>query len=208
MAKTFLDFEGLTTYNNKIKDSYISKASKDAEFADYVKNESLTSTLENYVTETAIEDMLTKTEAESTYAKETAIEGMLTKIEASSTYVNNEKLTSQLQSQKTELQQEINEQISTVYKPQGSASFESLTRPPTKDMLGYVYNMTEQFTTDTNFLEGASHSYPAGTNIVVVSDLDTYKYDVLSGTLDLSEYVKETEITAIANEQIESLFNE
>ena len=207
MAKTFLDFEGLTTYNNKIKDSYISKASKDAEFADYVKNESLTSTLENYVTETAIEDMLTKTEAESTYAKETAIEDMLTKAEANSTYVNNDKLTSQLQSQKTELQQEINEKLSTVYKLQGNTTFEALTRPPTKEMLGYVYNLTGEFTTDSYFVEGPGHSYPAGTNVVVVSDSGTYKYDVFKGMFDLSGYIKEEEMAAISNEQIGSLFS-
>ena len=207
MAKNFLDFEGLTTYNDKIKDNYLSKASKDIEFADYVKNEDLLSTLGNYATEAAIEDMLTRTEANSTYAKETAIQDMLTKAEASSTYVNNDKLTSQLQSQKTELQQEINEKISTVYKPQGNTSFEALTRPPNKEMLGYVYNLTGQFTTDSYFVEGLGHNYPAGTNVVVVSDLGTYKYDVFSGMLDLSDYIKEEEMAAISNEQIESLFS-
>ena len=207
MAKIFLNFEGLTAYNDKIKDSYLSKASKDIEFADYVKNEDLLSTLGNYATETAIKDMLTKTEAESTYAKETAIEDMLTKTEANSTYVNNDKLTSQLQSQKTELQQEINEKLSTVYKPQGNTTFEALIRPPTKEILGYVYNLTGQFTTDSYFVEGPGHDYPAGTNVAVVSDSGIYKYDVFSGMLDLSDYIKEEEIVAISNEQIESLFS-
>ena len=204
MAKTFLDFEGLTTYNDKIRDSYLSRNNMELDFAEYVKTNDLLNTLGNYATEESVSDMLTKTEANSTYAKETEISDMLTKTEASSTYVNNDKLTSQLASQKDELEQEINSKISTVYKPQGSTSFEALTRPPTQDMLGYVYNITGQFTTDGYFVEGVGHNHTAGTNVVVVNDTGIYKYDVLSGMVDASWSV---EVEPIPTEQIESLFN-
>ena len=204
MAKTFLDFEGLTTYNDKIKGNYLSRNNMELDFADYVKNEDLNGVLEEYAKQDAISDMLTKTEANSTYVKETEISDMLTKTEASSTYVDNDELNLQLQSQKGELEQEINDKISAIYKPQGSVSFEALVRPPTQNMLGYVYNITGQFTTDTYFVEGAGHNYTAGTNIVVVNDTGIYKYDVLSGMVDASWSV---EVEPIPTEQIESLFN-
>lgn len=87
---------------------------------------------------------------------------------------------------------EVDGMISSVYKPAGSVAFASL---PTlaAGVLGNVYNVTDAFTTTNDFVEGSGKSYPAGTNVVVVntgtSSSPTYKFDVLSGFVDLSGYV-------------------
>lgn len=82
--------------------------------------------------------------------------------------------------------------VSSVYKPAGSVAFANL---PTlsSSVLGNVYNVTDAFTTTSNFVEGAGKSYPAGTNVVVVDiGSSTFKFDVLAGMVDLSGYVPTT----------------
>lgn len=90
---------------------------------------------------------------------------------------------------KYQTEDQVNAKISAVYKPGGSVAFASL---PTADAdhLGMVYNVTDAFTTTDDFVEGAGSQYPAGTNVVVVSVEDAYKYDVLSGMVDLTNYVQ------------------
>ena len=81
--------------------------------------------------------------------------------------------------------------LTGAYIPRGSSAFASLPATLTSSMLGYVYNVTDDFTTDARFVEGAGIDYPAGSNVVVV-DTDTtgsspdYKFDVLGGFVDLS----------------------
>lgn len=84
---------------------------------------------------------------------------------------------------------EIDGKISSVYKPGGSVAFASL---PTADEahLGLVYNVTDKFTTTADFVEGAGAKHPAGANVVVIKSGEDYKYDVLAGFVDLSEYAK------------------
>ena len=54
--------------------------------------------------------------------------------------------------------------ISGVYKVKGSIAFANL---PTEGMEeGWIYNISEEFTTNTSFVEGAGKKYPAGTNVV------------------------------------------
>ena len=90
---------------------------------------------------------------------------------------------------KYQTEDQVNAKISAVYKPGGSVAFASL---PTADAdhLGMVYNVTDAFTTTDDFVEGAGSQYPAGTNVVVVSVEAAYKYDVLSGMVDLTNYVQ------------------
>lgn len=86
----------------------------------------------------------------------------------------------------------IASQISRVYKPSGSVTFADLPEP-SQTLLGNVYNVTDKFTTNDKFLGGEGSKFPAGTNVAVVQDGETYKFDVLSGAIDLSGYVeKET----------------
>lgn len=54
-----------------------------------------------------------------------------------------------------------------VYIPKGSRAFANLPSPHS-DIVGWVYNVTDAFTTTNKFLAGAGKSYPAGTNVVVV----------------------------------------
>ena len=84
---------------------------------------------------------------------------------------------------------EINAKISAVYKPAGSVVFSALPALA-ENVLGNVYNVTDAFTTTTNFVEGAGNKYPKDTNVVVVKVGDAYKYDVLAGFVDLSGYVE------------------
>ena len=91
----------------------------------------------------------------------------------------------------TQVDEKIDAAISAVYKPAGSIAFASLPTPGA-DNLGNVYNVTDEFTTDARFTEGAGIEYPAGTNVAVVetsSDPATYMFDVLSGFVDLSGYL-------------------
>lgn len=95
---------------------------------------------------------------------------------------------------KTETDAAIAAELSSTYKAAGSlapAGILSSLLVAAND--GKVYNITGSFTTTSDFVEGAGATHPAGTNIVVV-DTDTtgstptYKFDVLSGFVDLSGY--------------------
>ena len=97
---------------------------------------------------------------------------------------------------KTETDNKIKSAISAVYKPAGSVAFASLPEP-SADVLGNVYNVTNAFTTNDKFVDVAGKKYPAGPNVVIVSpEADTYKYDVLSGDIDLSDYLTSEQIAA------------
>ena len=54
--------------------------------------------------------------------------------------------------------------------------------------VGYVYNITDAFTTTADFIEGAGHDYPSGTDVAIVNAGDdhtpVYKYDVYTGSLE------------------------
>lgn len=59
------------------------------------------------------------------------------------------------------------------WKFRGSVTFANLPSTITPAMAGYLYNVTNDFTTDARFIEGAGKKYKAGTN-VAVADLTTY----------------------------------
>ena len=94
---------------------------------------------------------------------------------------------------KQQTDDKISAAISSVYKPAGSTTFAALPAPAA-NVLGNVYNVTDAFTTTDQFVEGAGKSYPAGTNVSVVLVGEDYKYDVLSGMVDLSNYSTTDEI--------------
>lgn len=86
-----------------------------------------------------------------------------------------------------QVQTAINSAISGVYTPKGSIAFASLPTAVAGNK-GWVYNVTDAFTTTAAFIEGAGHSYGAGTNVVCVdAGSGSYKWDVLAGTIDLTE---------------------
>lgn len=101
----------------------------------------------------------------------------------------------------------IAEAISSVYKPHGSVVFSELPALSVS-VLGNVYNINEDFTTTTDFVEGAGKKYPANTNVVVV-DTDTtgnspvYKFDVFTGLVDMSPYQEKTQYSALSEPSAE-----
>lgn len=81
----------------------------------------------------------------------------------------------------------ISSAITGVYTPKGSIAFKSLPTAAAGNK-GWVYNVTNAFTTTAAFVEGAGYSYGAGTNVVCVdAGSGSYKWDVLAGTIDLTE---------------------
>lgn len=86
-----------------------------------------------------------------------------------------------------QVQAAISSAITGVYTPKGSIAFASLPTAAAGNK-GWVYNVSDAFTTTSAFVEGAGHSYGAGTNVVCVdAGSGSYKWDVLAGTIDLTE---------------------
>ena len=112
----------------------------------------------------------------------------------------------QIAAAKTALETTINTKIASAYKVKGSVAFASLPTPA-KAEEGNVYNVTDAFTTTASFVEGAGKKYPAGANVVCVEESSgTYKFDVLAGFIDSDSFVKNTDIAAVTEGEINALF--
>ena len=72
-------------------------------------------------------------------------------------------------------------------------------------VLGNVYNVTDAFTTDATFIEGAGNKYPAGTNVAIIKNGSSYYRDVLAGFVNLSGYVQGSEMKVLTNSEIEDI---
>lgn len=109
---------------------------------------------------------------------------------------------------KTYTDSQIAAKIGSVYKPAGSTAFEDLPTPAAS-LLGNVYNVTNAFTADAEFITGEQGTkYPAGTNVVVVEVEDAYYYDALTGIVDLSSYATQTWVNGQLQTQSENLIGE
>ena len=106
---------------------------------------------------------------------------------------------------KTDMQTAIDAAVSSVYTPKGSVAFASLPSL-SADIVGDVYNVSDAFKTTESFVEGAGKDYPAGTNVVCVTDGDAQKWDVLAGMVDLSGYVQTSDLVAVTNGEIDDMF--
>lgn len=106
---------------------------------------------------------------------------------------------------KTYTDTQIAAKIGSVYKPAGSTAFEDLPTPAA-NLLGNVYNVTNAFTADAEFITGEQGTkYPAGTNVAVVEVDDAYYYDALTGIVDLSSYATQTWVNGQLQTQSENL---
>lgn len=111
---------------------------------------------------------------------------------------------------KTEADSKIDSKIATAisstYKPAGSTMFSFLPSVGA-DQEGKVYNIIDEFTTTKDFVEGAGNQYPAGTNIVCIDsdDAGTYKWDVLAGFVDLSEYETTSDVTTKLAQKVDKV---
>lgn len=109
---------------------------------------------------------------------------------------------------KTYTDTQIAAKIGSVYKPAGSVAFEDLPTPAVS-LLGNVYNVTNAFTADAEFITSEQGTkYPAGTNVVVVEVDDAYYYDALTGIVDLSSYATQTWVNGRLQTQSENLIGE
>ena len=105
---------------------------------------------------------------------------------------------------KTQTDNKIAGAISSTYKPGGSKTFAQLDGLNIAANEGRVYNVSDKFTTDERFVEGAGKKIPAGTNVAVIDVDETgespeFKFDTQAGQTDLSDYSTTTEMnTAIS----------
>jgi hypothetical protein len=84
--------------------------------------------------------------------------------------------------------------------PKGTRTFAQLV--PSTDLaagsLGFMWNISDGFTTTSDFAEGAGHIIPAGANVYVANvgtaAEPSYKYDVFAGMYDLSGYALKSEM--------------
>lgn len=75
--------------------------------------------------------------------------------------------------------------INGAYVFRGTSAFASIPATPTSAMIGYVWDISDDFTTDARFIEGAGKNYPAHTN-VAVADLSTFSAATPAGSEDPS----------------------
>lgn len=101
---------------------------------------------------------------------------------------------------------QIAAKIGSVYKPVGSVNFVNLPKTPTKTELGNVYNVNDAFEADARFVTAeVGEHFPAGTNVAVIVEDDTYYFDALSGAVDLTNYYTKTETDQQITTKIGSL---
>ena len=99
----------------------------------------------------------------------------------------------------------ISAAVAGAYKAKGSVAFASLPELASAT-IGDVYNVTDQFSTTENFMEGAGKTYSAGTNVVCVDAGEgAKKWDVLAGFVDLAGYVAKTDMVAITDTEINEI---
>ena len=90
----------------------------------------------------------------------------------------------------------------SIYKPAGTKTCAELVSSLLiASNLGNVYNITDSGTTTADFVEGAGKPINAGANVAIV-DIGTggtsvYKFDLLAGIIDLSDYVQKSETVGL-----------
>lgn len=111
---------------------------------------------------------------------------------------------------KTEVDDKVSAALTSAIVPKGTVAYASLPTPA-KANLGYMYNVSDAFTTDARFVEGAGKKYDAGANVYVVAvttgSFTAYKFDVFMGFVDLSGYQTKADMpSAATNEDIDAMF--
>lgn len=104
-----------------------------------------------------------------------------------------------VQESNTYTDNQIAAKIGSVYKPVGSVNFADLPKTPSKAELGNVYNVNDAFDADTRFVTAeVGEHFPAGTNVAVIVEDDTYYLDALSGAVDLTNFITNDKLPVIA----------
>lgn len=111
-----------------------------------------------------------------------------------------------VQESNTYTDNQIAAKIGSVYKPVGSVDFADLPKTLSKAELGNVYNVNDAFDADARFVTAeVGEHFPAGTNVAVIVEDDTYYFDALSGAVDLTNYYTKTETDQQITTKISSL---
>lgn len=108
---------------------------------------------------------------------------------------------------KSEVDDKVSAALTSAIVPKGSIAFASLPAPAAAN-LGFMYNVTDAFTTTDSFVEGAGKAYAAGANVYVVNTGEGgYKFDVFMGFVDLSGYQLKADMPAAATDaDIDAMF--
>ena len=111
---------------------------------------------------------------------------------------------------KTEVDNKVSAALTSAIVPKGTVAYANLPTPA-KANLGYMYNVSDAFTTDARFVEGAGKKYAVGANVYVVAvttgGSTEYKFDVFMGFVDLSGYQTKADMpVAATNEDIDAMF--
>ena len=93
----------------------------------------------------------------------------------------------------TVIDEKISAAVAGALIPGGSVAFASLPALA-KANCNHIYNVSDAFTTTSDFVEGAGKSYPAGTNVAIINvgtaSSPVYKYDSYTGVIDMSGYME------------------
>ena len=93
----------------------------------------------------------------------------------------------------TQVDNKISAALVGALKPSGSIAFANLPALAA-GVLNNIYNISDDFTTTADFVEGAGNAYPAGTNVAIINtgtnESPVYKYDVYTGTFDFSGFAE------------------
>lgn len=104
----------------------------------------------------------------------------------------------------------IDAKIVGALQPKGSCAFANLPSL-TAANVNTFYNVSDSFTTTADFIEGAGHSYPAGTNVSIINtgteQSPVYKYDAMTGEIDLSDYWNSTNLTALTTAEVDEVWD-
>lgn len=106
-----------------------------------------------------------------------------------------------------EIDEKVAAQISAIYKPAGSVDSIDDLPALTEENCGKVVDVAKDFTTTEDFLHGAGRELSAGTNVAVVAGEaeGEYKYDALSGAVDLTPYAKTSAVAEDMAKKVDKL---
>lgn len=91
----------------------------------------------------------------------------------------------------TQVDNKISAAVAGSLQPAGSVTFANLPAASATHK-NHIYNVSDAFITNADFIEGAGVSYPAGTNVAIINngtdESPVYKYDTYTGTFDFSGF--------------------
>lgn len=134
----------------------------------------------NLTTKTTIQNLTA--ELKATFAKKSHLPTKVSQLTNDSNFQN-----------ETQVTNAINAKIASVYKPGGTVAFENLPTLIAANE-GFVYNISNAFTTTADFVEGAGKKHKAGADVGIVNtgtaESPVYKYNVFANFTDLSGYME------------------